>query len=86
MEIQRIIIYNNLNPDIFNLGHVYYFNGKIKVTLHGFEFLVKLFAYFFNVPPKVKVIWGQGHSLKSHPTDWKSLGSNLQPLFYKDIG
>ena len=37
----------------------------------------------FNVPPTAKVIWRQGHSLKSHPTDWRSRESNLRPLVYK---
>ena len=28
------------------------------------------FVVVFNVPPTAKVIWRQGHSFKSHPTDW----------------
>ena len=27
-------------------------------------------VFVFNVPPTAKVIWRQGHGLKSHPTDW----------------
>ena len=27
-------------------------------------------VFVFNVPPTAKVIWRQGHCLKSHPTDW----------------
>ena len=26
----------------------------------------------FNLPPTSKVIWRRGHSLESHPTDWRS--------------
>ena len=29
-----------------------------------------VFVFVFNVPPAAKVIWGRGHGLKSHPTDW----------------
>ena len=27
-------------------------------------------CFVFNIPPTAKVIWRQGHGLKSHPTDW----------------
>ena len=35
--------------------------------------------FVFNVPPTAKVIWRQGHSLESHPTDWRSQLSNSGP-------
>ena len=54
----------------------------IQVLLHvTFNHIVRLFV--FNIPSAVKLLWGQGHSLKSHPTDWRSRGSNLQSLVYK---
>ena len=43
-------------------------------------------AFVFNVPPTAKVILTWGHSLKSHPTDWGSWESSLQPLVYKASG
>ena len=45
-----------------------------------------LLCFGFNVPPTAKVIWRRGHSLKSHPTDWKSRESNPRPLVYKASG
>ena len=36
--------------------------------------------FVFNVPPTAKVIWRQGHGLESHPTDWRTQGSNSGPL------
>ena len=39
-----------------------------------------LCLFVFSIPPIAEAIWGQGHSLKSHPTDWRSRGLNLQPL------
>ena len=36
--------------------------------------------------PKIvneSLIWGQGHSWKSHPTDWTSQDLNHKPLIYK---
>ena len=46
------------------------------------QYLV-IVVFVFNVPPTAKVIWRQGHSLKSHLTDWWSRESNLGPLVYK---
>ena len=43
----------------------------------------------FNIQPTAKVIWGQGHGLKSHltdKTDWGSTEMNLQPLVYEASG
>ena len=37
-------------------------------------------VFLFNIPPTAKVIWRWGHSLKSHPTDWRSWGSNMGSL------
>ena len=34
------------------------------------------YVYAFNVPPTAKAIWRGGHGLESHPTDWRSQGSN----------
>ena len=52
-------------------------NGHRKCTCSYVVVLV------FEVPSTDKVIWRRGHGLKSHPTDWKSLESNLRPLVYK---
>ena len=35
--------------------------------------------FVFNILPKAKVIWRQGHCLGSHPPDWRSRGSNSRP-------
>ena len=43
-------------------------------------------VFVFNIPPTAKVIWRQGHSLTSHPTDWWSRESNQRPLVYKASG
>ena len=48
--------------------------------------LLLVVGFVFNVPPTAKVIWRQGHGLKSHPTAWWSRESNLQPLVYKASG
>ena len=40
-------------------------------------------VFEFNIQLTAKVIWRRGHGLKSHPTDWWSRESNLQPLAYK---
>ena len=40
----------------------------------------------FYVPPTAKVIPRRDLGLKSHPKDWRSLGSNPQPLVYKASG
>ena len=37
----------------------------------------------FYVPPTAKVIRKRDLGLKSHPKDWRSLGSNSGPLVYK---
>ena len=37
----------------------------------------------FYVPPTAKVIRRRDFSLKSHPKDWRSPGSNSRPLVYK---
>ena len=50
------------------------------------ETLVVVVVFVFNVPQIAKVIWRQGHVLKSHLTDWFSQKSNLQPLVYKASG
>ena len=50
------------------------------------ETVVVVVVLVFNVPPTAKVIWRQGHGLKSHPTDWRSRESNLRPLVYKASG
>ena len=42
--------------------------------------------FVFNVPPTAKVIRRRGQCLKSHPTDWRSWGSNMRPLVYKAKG
>ena len=39
--------------------------------------------FVLKIPQTAKVIWGRNHSLKSHPIDKRSRGSNLQPLVYK---
>ena len=41
--------------------------------------VVCLCEFMFKVTPAAKVIWRLGHSLKSHPTDWRSLGFNMCP-------
>ena len=33
-----------------------------------------LVVFVFNVPPTAKIIWRQGHCLKSHPTAWLTRG------------
>ena len=38
----------------------------------------------FKVPPTAKIVWG--HGLKSHETDWRSRGSNMQFLVNKVSG
>ena len=48
------------------------------------SFVGLLVDFGFNVPPTVKVIWRQDLGLLSHPTDWRSLGSNLRPLVFKE--
>ena len=41
------------------------------IPSQNFEYgYIVVVAFVFNVPPTSKVIWRQGHSLKSHPTDW----------------
>ena len=40
-------------------------------------------ALGFYVPPTAKVIRRRDLGLKSHPKDWRSLGSNSLPLVYK---
>ena len=42
--------------------------------------------FVFNIPPTTKLIWGQGHGLKFHPTDCRSQESNPQSLVYKVSG
>ena len=37
---------------------------------NGFQDRLSLIVVVFNVSPTTKVIWRQGHGLKSHPTDW----------------
>ena len=52
-------------------------------VLHTLDFSLEKFQlefyficmYVFNILPTSKVIQRQGHSLKSHLTDWKSSGS-----------
>ena len=41
--------------------------------------------FVFNVPPTAKVVWGRGHSLKSHLRLEKQ-GSNPHSLIYKASG
>ena len=51
-------------------------NEKVKqaTALLGKQILLLkvklLLGFVFNVPPTAKVIWRQGHGLKSHLTDW----------------
>ena len=40
----------------------------------------------FYIPPTAKVIQRRDLSLKSHPKDWRSPGSNSRPLVYKAGG
>ena len=47
---------------------------------YNFERIVVL---GFNVPPTAKDICRRDLSLKSHPKDWRSPGSNSRPLVYK---
>ena len=51
-----------------------------------FSKIFVVFVFVFNVKPTAKVIWRWAHSLKSHPTDWWSWESNLQPLVYMASG
>ena len=45
--------------------------------------MILLLLLGFNIPPTAKVIQRQDLSLKSHPKDWRSLGTNPPPLVYK---
>ena len=51
-----------------------------KLSIQRFVVFV---ALGFYVPPTTKVIWRRDLGLKSHPKDWRSAGSNSQPLVYK---
>ena len=48
----------------------------------------QVYVFVLNSLPAATVLGKQGHSLKSHLTDWKSLGSNLGHLdtIYKVSG
>ena len=49
-------------------------------------FLVVVVVLGFYVPPTAKVIRRRDLGLKSHPKNWRSPGSNSQPLVYKAGG
>ena len=46
----------------------------------------KVVVLGFYVPPTAKNIRRLDLGLKSHPKDWRSLGSNPRPLVYKASG
>ena len=58
----------------------------IRLTCIMWKPVFVVVVFVFNVPPTAKVIWGRGHSLKSHPKDWWSRESKLQSLVYKASG
>ena len=45
--------------------------------------MVAVVVLGFYVPPTAKVIRRRDLGLKSHPNDWRSLGSNTRLLVYK---
>ena len=58
---------NTLYVKIDGLENIYNFTLKNFVYRNLWVVVV---VFVLNVPPTAKVMWGRGHGLKSHPTDW----------------